>query len=44
MGSTNELDKDNIVKLMYEQLPEETRKILEEHKKKHDNQDVQPLS
>jgi hypothetical protein len=40
MGSTTDIDKDNIIPAMYEHLPVDVRLVLEEHKKKHDEEDL----
>ena len=40
MGSTTEIDKDNIIPTTYEHHPEDVRLVLEEHKKKHDEEDL----
>ena len=39
MGSTTKIDKENIIP-MYEHLPEDIRLMLEEHKKKRDEEDL----
>ena len=39
MGSNIEIDKENIIP-MYEHLPEDIRLMLEEHKKKRDEEDL----
>jgi len=41
MGYTTEIDKDNIIATMYEHLPEDVCQMLEECKKKRDNEDLQ---
>jgi hypothetical protein len=41
MGSTTEIDKDNIIPATYEHLPEDVRLVLEERKKKCDEEDLQ---
>ena len=40
MGSTTEVDKDNIIPSTEEHLPEDIRQLLEENKKKHDEEDL----
>jgi hypothetical protein len=40
MGSTAEIDPDNIIPSTYEHLPEEVRLLLEERKKKSDEEDL----
>ena len=40
MGSTAEIDPDNIIPSMYEHLPEEVRLLLEERNKKRDEEDL----
>ena len=40
MGSTAEIDPDNIIPSTYEHLPEEVRLLLEECKKKCDEVDL----
>ena len=40
MGSTTEIDKENIIPATYEHLPEDVRLVLEEHKKKRDEEDL----
>jgi len=40
MGSNTEIDKENIIP-SYEHLPEDVRLLLEEHKKKRDEEDLQ---
>ena len=39
MGSNIEIDKENIIPI-YEHLPEDVRLVLEEHTKKHDEEDL----
>ena len=41
MGSSIEIDKDNIIPAAYEHLPEDVRLVLEERKKKRDEEDLQ---
>ena len=41
MGSNTEIDKENIIPLTYEHLPEDVRLLLEERKKKRDEEDLQ---
>ena len=41
MGSTSEIDKDDVILATYEHLPEEVRQMLEERKKKRDEEDLQ---
>jgi len=41
MGSTTEIDKDNIIPATYEHLPEDVHLVLEERKKKCDEEDLQ---
>ena len=41
MGSTNKIDKENIITTTYEHLPEDVRLLLEERKKKRDEEDLQ---
>src|SRR6185369_7989130 len=41
MGSNTEIDKENIIPLTYEHLPEDVRLLLEERKKKCDEEDLQ---
>lgn len=43
MGSNTELNKGNILALTYDQLPKEVRKMLEEHKKKRDEEDLRAM-
>ena len=40
MGSTAEIDQDNIIPSTYEHLPEKVRLLLEERKKKRDEEDL----
>ena len=40
MGSTTDIDKDNITPATYEHLPEDVCLVLEEHKKKCDKEDL----
>ncbi|XP_039786951.1 uncharacterized protein LOC120653239 [Panicum virgatum] len=40
MGSNTKIDKENIIP-SYEHLPEDVRLLLEEHKKKRDEEDLQ---
>ena len=40
MGSTSEIDKDDVILATYEHLPEEVRQMLEERKKKRDEEDL----
>ena len=40
MGSTAEIDPDNIIPSAYEHLPEEVHLLLEERKKKSDEEDL----
>ena len=40
MGSTGEIESDNIIPLTHKHLPEEVRLLLEEGKKKHDEEDL----
>ena len=40
MGSTTEIDKENIIPATYEHLPEDVRLMLEERKKKRDEEDL----
>ena len=40
MGSTTEIDPDNIIPSTYEHLPEEVRLLLVERKKKRDEEDL----
>ena len=40
MGSTTEIDPDNIIPVTYEHLPEDVRLMLEERKKKRDEEDL----
>ena len=40
MGSTTEIDKENIIPATYEHLPEDIRLMLEERKKKRDEEDL----
>jgi len=40
MGSTTEVDKDNIIPSTEEHLPEDIRQLLEERKKKRDEEDL----
>ena len=40
MGSTTEIDKDNIIPMTYEHLPEDVHLVLEERKKKRDEEDL----
>ena len=40
MGSNTEIDKENIIP-SYEHLPEDVRLLLEERKKKRDEEDLQ---
>ena len=41
MGSNTEIDKENIVPSTYEHLSEDVRLLLEERKKKRDEEDLQ---
>ena len=41
MGSNTEIDKENIIPSTYEYLPEDVRLLLEERKKKHDEENLQ---
>ena len=41
MGSNIEIDKDNIIPTMFDHLPEDIRQMLEERKKKRDEEDLQ---
>ncbi|XP_039803911.1 uncharacterized protein LOC120668013 [Panicum virgatum] len=41
MGSNTEIDKENIIPSTYEHLPEDVRLLLEERKKKCDEEDLQ---
>ena len=41
MGSNAEIDKENIIPSTYEHLPEDVRLLLEERKKKYDEEDLQ---
>ena len=41
MGSKTEIDKENIIPSTYEHLPEDVRLLLEERKKKRDEEDLQ---
>ena len=41
MGSTTEIDKDNIIPATYEHLPKDVCRMLEERKKKRDEDDLQ---
>ena len=41
MGSTAEIDPDNIIPSTYKHLPKEVCLLLEEHKKKRDEEDLQ---
>ena len=43
MGSTTEIDKDNIIPATYEHLPEDVRRMLEERKKKRNEQKLQAV-
>ena len=43
MGSNTEIDKENIIPLTYEHLPEDVRLLLEERKKKRDEEDLQAV-
>ena len=40
MGSTTEIDKDNTIPATYEHLPEDVHLVLEECKKKCDEEDL----
>jgi len=40
MGSTANIDKDNIIPPTEEHLPEDVRQLLEERKKKRDEEDL----
>ena len=40
MGSTTEIDPDNIIPSTYKHLPKEVCLLLEEHKKKRDEEDL----
>ena len=40
MGSTTEIDKENIIPATYEHLPEDVRLVLEKRKKKRDEEDL----
>ena len=41
MWSTTEIDKENIIPAMYEYFPEDVCQMLEERKKKRDEEDLQ---
>ena len=41
MGFNTEIDKENIIPSTYEHLPEDVRLLLEERKKKRDEEDLQ---
>ena len=41
MGSNTEIDKENIIPSTYEHLPEDVCLLLEERKKKRDEEDLQ---
>ena len=41
MGSNTEINKENIIPSTYEHLPEDVRLLLEERKKKRDEEDLQ---
>jgi len=41
MGSTIEINKDNIIPATYKHLPEDVYQKLEERKKKRDEEDLQ---
>ena len=41
MGSNAEVDKENIIPSTYEHLPKDVRLLLEERKKKRDEEDLQ---
>ena len=43
MGSNAEIDKENIIPSTYEHLPEDIRLLLEERKKKRDEEDLQAV-
>ena len=40
MGSNAEIDKENIIPSTYEHLPVDVRLLLEEHKKKRDEENL----
>ena len=40
MGSTTNIDTENIIPTTEEHLPEDIRQLLEENKKKHDEEDL----
>ena len=40
MGSTTEVDKDNIIPATEQHLPKDVRQLLEEHKKKRDEENL----
>ena len=40
MGSDAEIDKNKIIPATYEHLPEDVRLVLEERKKKRDEEDL----
>ena len=40
MGSTANIDTENIIPTIEEHLPEDIRQLLEENKKKHDEEDL----
>ena len=40
MGSTTEIDKDNIIEATTDHIPEDIRLMLEEHKKKRNEEDL----
>ena len=40
MSSNPEIDKDNIIPVTYEHLPEDVRLVREERKKKRDEEDL----
>ena len=40
MGSTANIDTENIIPTTEEHLPEDIRQLLEENKKKHDEEDL----
>ena len=40
MSSNAEIDKDNIIPVTYEHLPEDVRLVREERKKKRDEEDL----
>ena len=43
MGSTTNIDKDNVIPTTEEHLPEDVRQLLEERKQKRDEEDLKAV-